>query len=237
MELRTKRTKRTRNILRAFFITVIVLAAGAVAMVYLLTYVPKLYDPLPPSDTEEVNPYLTHYLAPNFHNNIQIDRPFDVIVLQKNLNEIIVDENSMGWSWPYSLNGVTFSAPSIVFTSDTIVLMGTVDYAGFPVVVSIVGSPQLDDEGMLALNIEKVAAGAVNITALAKFIAERVITEQLKVVEDNQWLKDLQGAVQSNASFDPVFPVIGSDRHIRLTKSEITEGKLVLGFTPADRSR
>jgi hypothetical protein len=234
MELKVKRTKRARNILRAFFVSVIVLAVAAVALVYLLTYVPKLYSPLQPSDSDEVNPYLTHYLAPNFHNNIVIDRPFDVIVPQKNLNEIIVDEDSMGWSWPYSLNGVTFSAPSMVFTDDSIVLMATVEYAGLPIVVSIIGSPKLDDEGMLALNIDKMTAGAVNITGVAKYLAGRIIPEQVNVVEDDQWLKDLAGAIESNAPFDPVFPVIGSDKHIRLTKAEITEGKLVLGFAPAN---
>ena len=234
MELKVKRTKRARNILRAFFVSVIVLAVAAVALVYLLTYVPKLYKPLAPTESEEVHPYLTHVLAPNFHNSIPLDIPFYVDVPQKTLNEIIVDEGSLGWSWPYSLNGVTFSAPSVVFTADSIVLMVTIDYAGFPIVVSIIGSPKLDDEGMLALNIEKVTAGAVNITGLTRYIAGRIIPEQLKVVEDDQWLKDLEGSIQSNAPFDPVFPVIGSDKHIRLTKAEIAEGELVLGFAPAN---
>ena len=43
---------------------------------------------------------------------------------------------------------------------------------------------------------------------------------------------DLDGALTDNKSFDPVFPIIGSEKHIRLTKAEITTGKLLLGFAP-----
>lgn len=226
--------KKGTKLLKALCIVIIVLAAAAVLAVYLLTYVPKMYKPLTQSRSQEVHPYLTHYLAPNFHNNIQLDRPFEVIVIQKSLNEIIVDETSLGWSWPYELNGVTFSAPSVVFTADTIVLMGTADILGVPVVFSISASPQLDEKGALTMNFQKITAGALNITRLAQFVASKIITEQLKVVERNQWLKDLEGALSANKPFDPVFPLYNSDRSIRLTKAEISEEKLVLGFEPVD---
>lgn len=234
MKLKKTGSKRKRNVLRALCIAVILVSSGCVAVIFMLTHVPDEYHPLEPSGSDEVNPYLTHYLAPNFHNNIQLDHPFDVIVVEKGLNEIIVDEDSLGWSWPFKLNGVTFSAPSVVFSGETIILMGTIDYAGFPIVVSIIGSPKLDEAGLLALNIEKVMAGAVNITGLAKYIAGVVISGQMGEVEKNQWLKDLEGSVMSNASFDPVFPIIDSEKAIRLTKVECSDGKLVLGFAPAN---
>ena len=232
---RNSRKKQGLRIgLRVLCIAIIVLAVVCVVGVYLLTHVPGEYQPLPPPPTDEVSPYLTHYLAPNFHNNIQLDEPFDVVVAQKGLNEIIVDENSLGWAWPYSLNGVVISAPSVVFQQDTIMLMGTVDYVGFPIVITVIGMPALDENGLLSLNIRKVKAGAVNITPLAGFIARQVIAHQLRILPETQWLRDLDGALADNKSFDPVFPIYNSDKQIRLTKAEITTGKLLLGFAPTN---
>jgi len=228
-----KKETDSRKSRQALFTGIIVLAAGCVVGVYLLTHIPSEYQPLNPAPTDEVSPYLTHYLAPNFHNNIQLDRPFNVVVTQQGLNEIIMDENSLGWAWPLSLDGVVISAPSVVFHEDTVILMGTVDYAGFPIVVSVIGKPALDEAGLLSLNIEKVQAGAVNITPLARFIARSIIARQLRLLPDAQWLRDLDGAISENRPFDPVFPVYESDRHIRLTSAEITDGKLLLGFAPA----
>jgi hypothetical protein len=232
MTRNNKKKPRLRIGLRALCIAIIALAVVCVVVVYLLTHVPGEYQPLQPPPTNEVSPYLTHYLAPNFHNNIQIDEPFDLLVAQKGLNEIIVDENSLGWAWPYSLNGVVISAPSVVFQQDTIMLMGTVDYAGFPVVITVIGMPELDENGLLSLSIQKVNAGAVNITSLARFIARQVVAHQLQTLPETQWLKDLDGALAENKPFDPVFPIIGSEKQIRLTKAEIATGKLLLGFAP-----
>ena len=232
MNRNSKKKPGLRTGLRVLCIAIIVLAVVCVVVVFLLTHIPDEYQPLDPPPTDEVSPYLTHYLAPNFHNNIPLDKPFDVVVAQKGLNEIIVDENSLGWAWPYSLNGVVISAPSVVFQQDTIMLMGTVDYAGFPVVISVIGMPALDENGLLSLNIQKVKAGAVNITPLARFIARQVIAHQLRILPETQWLRDLDGALADNKSFDPLFPVYDRGKQIRLTKAEITNGKLLLGFAP-----
>ncbi len=232
---RNNKKKPPRGALRRVLcIAIIVLAVVCVVGVFLLTHVPAEYRPLDPPPTDEVSTYLTHYLAPNFHNNIQLDRPFDVVVIQKGLNEIIVDENSLGWAWPYSLNGVVISAPSVVFQQDTIMLMGTVDYAGFPIVITVIAAPKLDENGLLTLSIQKVNAGAVNITLLARFIARQVIAHQLRILPDTQWLRDLDGALADDIPFDPVFPIYDSEKQIRLTKTEITTGNLLLGFAPAN---
>lgn len=232
MNRNKKKTPGRRALRRVLCIAIIVLAVACVVGVFLLTHVPGEYRPLAPPPTDEVRTYLTHYLAPNFHNNIQLDKPFDVVVIQKGLNEIIVDENSLGWGWPYSLNGVVISAPSVVFQQDTIMLMGTVNYAGFPIVITVIAAPKLDENGLLTLGIQKVDAGAINITLLARFIARQVIAHQLRIFPDTQWLRDLDGALAEDRPFDPVFPIYDSDKQIRLTKAEITNGKLLLGFAP-----
>jgi len=229
-----KRTARVRRIiLRAFCIGIILLSVGAVVIVYLVTEVPRHYHPLAPVVREEVHAYLTHYLVPGFYNNIKLDEPFEIIVLQQELNEIIVDENTLGWSWPVCLSGVSISAPQVVFLEDTIQMMATVDYAGFPVVMTVIASPKLDGQGKLWANIKSVKAGAINITPLARYIAGEVMADQLSLLEQEQWVRDVEGALLRNEPFDPVFPVYQSDRSIRLISVEVSAQKVVLGFAPA----
>jgi hypothetical protein len=185
--------------------------------------------------TTQVSPYLTHYLAPNVHNNIQLDKPFEIIVPQKGLNEIIAEEDLLGWKWPVTLSNVIISRPIAVFDARKIILMGKVNIIGFDTVITICATPTLDEDGLLSLNLQYVRAGMLDISFLAKKTAKRVIESQLSEVEEQYWLKDLLGACLDNTPFDPIFPT-GYDRHIKLIKSEISENKLILVFEPSSRN-
>jgi hypothetical protein len=185
--------------------------------------------------TAQVSPYLTHYLAPNVHNNIQLDQPFEIVVPQKGLNEIIAEDDLLGWNWPVVLNSVTFSRPVAVFDARKILLMGKIDVIGFDTVITICATPTLDEHGLLSLNLQYVRAGMLDISFLAKKTAKRVIESQLGEVEEQYWLKNLLGACLDNTPFEPIFPT-GYDRHIKLIKSEISENKLILVFEPSSRN-
>jgi hypothetical protein len=197
----------------------------------LVTTKPAGYNPLPPLPKDEVSTYLTHELAPSFNNQIQLDKPFRISVDQKGLNEIIIQEQNLGWSWPINLNGVTFYAPSIVFTQDTISLMGAVD-VGFPVIITMVAKPTIDEQGKLWLNLLKIKAGSINVTGPARSIGGKVFDHQMQYYKD-QWVRDAAGAFLKNTPFDPVFPVPPYKRFIRLTGVEIRDQKLFLDFAPA----
>ena len=201
-------------------------------MLLLITRTPDTYQPLEPIDTEQVNPYITHYLAPEVYNNIQTDRPFCVIVDQKGINEIIVD-GSLGWEWPADLGVVKISAPSLTFTQEEILLMGTVNMGKLPIVVTISLAPRLDDEGLLHLNFEKVKAGSLDISFLAKKITGQVIANEMqgqKFDHYNGWVKDIRDAVAENKPFDPVWPVY--EKAIRLIEMQLSDQRLRLVFEP-----
>jgi len=198
----------------------------------LLTYRPAGYLPIPPSNDDQVNPYLTHELAPAFYNNIQIDKPFEVIVHQDKLNQLVADGRDLGWTWPVTVSGVTFSAPIVRFEADRITLMGQVD-VGVPIVVTITAQPELDAEGRLVMNFRKIKAGAINITGPARHIAGQIMLAQAATLKESDWLRDLAAACLENAPYDPKFPVPAYEKYIRLTGLELGPGRLRLRFDPA----
>lgn len=239
--MEAKKNKRTiiKYFLWAFGVIVFLAAVAVAVMVALALYKPEGYVSAKggneslraDSENEQVSEYLTHYLAPNVHNNIQFDKPFEVIVPQKELNEIIAEEDLLGWKWPVEYSKVSFSTPSVHFMPNTIYLMDSVDVFGFEILLTICANPVIDEAGLLRLNLQYVRAGALDISLLAKSLTKKIVEDQLADVEDNYWLEDIRGAFLENSPFEPVFPTI-YDRYIKLVRSEISEGKLVLVFEP-----
>jgi len=190
-------------------------------------------SPSPDITTEQVSPYLTHYLAPNVHNNIQFDKPFEVIVPQKGINEIIAEEELLGWKWPVVFGKVVISKPVVNFAPNTIDLMGKVNLGGFETIITISATPEIDDEGLLHMNFQYVRAGTLDISFLAKTVIKKVIEGQMTEVDEQYWLKDLLAASQENKPFQPIFPTVYG-KYIKLIKSEISENKLILIFEPSN---
>jgi hypothetical protein len=236
MKLKIKRSKHRKVALHILCVVCAVVVAVIIVCLAMLTHRPRQYQPLPRTTSDEVNPYLTHYLAPQVNNNIQIDKPFEVIVPQKELNEIIADEGSLGWSWPVKLNGVTFDRPIVIFAPKRVMLMGIVDYAGFPIVVTVIADPALDNRGLLSLNLRKVKAGIINITPLAKVIAGKVFAHQINKHDTELWLRSLCDALLANKPFEPVFPTY-ENKDILLTGAEIEQQQLTLRFRPVKSPR
>ena len=217
-----------KTILRIGCIAGVVLIGSILIAFFMTMRKPKLYKPVVPQDANEVSPYLTHYLAPGMYNNIQLDEPFEIIVTQQGLNDIV-----SRWQWPQNLGGVLFLAPAVAFSPDRILFMGTVNYAGFPVVITIVTSPALNEDGTLSLNLQKVKAGILNITFFARILGGKIFAHQIQKAgadKRNDWLRNLSQAFLENKPFDPVFPAY--DMFIRVTKAEILNQKLILNFEP-----
>ncbi len=205
----------------------------AAIMLAMLQKKPRAYALTPPPPkTKQVSPYLTHYLAPNVNNNIQSDEPFEIIVPQKNLNEIIAVESSLGWKWPVVYPNVIISRPVAIFDTSKIMLMGKVDIVGFETVITICATPKIGEDGLLSLNLQYIRAGALDISYLAKKTIKKVIESQLSEAKEQYWLKDILGACVNNTPFKPIFPTV-YDRHITLIKSEISKKMLILLFMPS----
>ena len=226
MKFKKKKQKTSKTI---YVISIVV--TGVLLILFLMfTKSPSQYQPLEATESGEVHRYLTHYLAPQFHNEIQLDKPFEVIVPQKELNEMIVDRSTLDIDWPVKLDGLTFSAPAVVFSKDTALLMGRVSFGPISVVVSVAAQPKLAENGELFLNVRRVRVGSVNVTPLATVLAEGVFAEQMELNPELDWIGGLASACLSNEPYEPVFDAYESK--IRLISVQLEDRKLTLRFEP-----
>lgn len=204
----------------------------AVLVVLLLRHKPAQYDPaaIVPSDPngEKVDPYLYRDLSSKFYNGAQKQRPFEMVVLDKALNQAIAQ-----LKWPQETGGVTLSAPQVVFSPERITLMGTTKVEGADFVVTIEFAPRLDDQGNLNLLVEKVKVGAMNVTPLAKIMGKRMYKERIgSAAVDMQDLRTKVAASLFNEEpFEPIVKV--EDKWVRLKDFKLTDGKLTARFVPA----
>ena len=200
--------------------------AVAVFILILLLYRPGSYEPID-SDLEQgrVHPYIT-YLSSEIYNGAQLQEPFQLVVFDDKLTQSIA-----GWS--EGSEDVWLSSPVICFEPSGIELMAMADMKGVELIATVVIQPQIDENGLLNLQVDKVRLGAVNITPLARIVARRMYAQQLAdmPVDMEDWRTKVFASLVNNEPFDPVFKV--EDKKIRLKKITITDEKLTLNFIPA----
>lgn len=212
--------------------------AVAIVIFALLLYRParyKLPDVAPTGNNQkEISPYLTNVLLPQLYNGAQRQEPFDLVVIQKGINETIAR-----FQWPRESNGVILSAPTVFFVPESIILMGTANIKGVDIVVTVVAKPSLDEEGLLNLHVAKVKIGAMNITPVAKLLAKRMYAERLATIPiDTENLRaKIAGSLLNDEPFEPVFNIKDIfddvDKKVRVEKITITQEKLTIRLVPA----
>jgi len=211
--------------------------ALAIIILALLFYKPARYKPLNiapvGNNQDQISPYLSNVLLPQLHNGAQRQEPFDLVVIQKGINETIAR-----FKWPRESNGVVLSAPTVFFVPDSIVLMGTASIKGAELVVTVVAKPSLDEEGLLHLQVDKVKIGAMNITPIARLLAKRMYAERVESVPVD--LNDLRAKIAASLlneePFEPIFNIRNIfedvDKKVRVGKITITQKKLTIRMVP-----
>jgi uncharacterized protein YpmS len=167
-------------------------------------------------------------LSPAIYNGSQRVEPFDVIITQEGLNDIIARGD-----WPMESEGVLLYAPAALFIPGRLVLMGTADAKGVEFVVTIELEPQINEEGLLNLQIAKVKVGAMNITPLAKIIAKKMYMQRISGFEvDTKALQtQIAASLLTDEPFEPVFDI--DDKKVRIEKISIENKKLLAHLVPA----
>jgi hypothetical protein len=230
------KTRKKRKFKKRYWLLIDL--AVAIVIFALLLYKPARYKPpdaiLAGNNQREVSPYLTNVLLPQLHNGAQRDEPFEMVVTQKGINEIIA------WSqWPKESDGVTFTAPVVYFAPDSIELEGTANWKVVDLVITVVAEPRLDEEGLLNLHVAKVKIGAMNITPVARMIAKRMYAERLSTMPiDTEDLRtQIAASLLNNEPFEPVFDIAdifeNEKKKLRIEKITIMQEKLVLRLVPA----
>ena len=201
---------------------------------FLLLYRPAGYAKPMIVDDRQVSPYLTHEILPRLYNGAQRQEPFDLVITQKGINDVVVRSK-----WPRRADGISFFAPEVFFLPGKIVLIGIAAASGIEFIVTVVIEPRLDEQGLLNLGVAKVKIGAVNITPAARVIAKRMYGQ--RPAETNIKAENLPAKVTasllSSEPFEPVFNIKGilenEDKKVRVEKITITKKKLVLRLAPA----
>ncbi len=212
--------------------------AAAIVIFALLLYKPARYKPADFGSGNykrgEVSPYLTHELSPQLYNGAQREEPFELVVTQNGINEIIA------WSkWPKESEGIRFSAPVVFFAPESIEVMGTANMKGVDLVVTAVVEPRLDEAGLLNLRVAKVKIGAMNITPIARMIAKRMYAQRLATMPiDTEDLRtQIAASLLNDEPFEPVFDIAdifeNENKKLRIEKITIQEEKLILRLVPA----
>ena len=206
--------------------------AVAAIIFALLLYRPGRYKPVDFGSSNnrrrEVSPYLTHDLGPAFNKGVQYRKPFELVVTQKGLNDIITRGN-----WPMESEGVLLYEPAALFVPDTVVLMVTADVKGVEFIITIELEPKIDEQGLLNLEVAKIKVGAMNITPLAKIVAKKMYAQRVASIRiDREALQTkIAASLLTDEPFEPVFKI--EDKKVRIEKITIAKEKLLLHLVPA----
>ena len=225
INLKKIKSKRIILILISWFLIPVVLAI-------LLLYKPTGSQPAEMVENqEEVSSYLTHILLPEFYNGAQRQEPFELVIRQEGINEAITQGK-----WPKKAENITFLTPRVFFEPEQIRLIGTVVMKSVEFVLTIAGKFVIDEEGLLNLNVDTIKVGAINVTPVARMVAEKMYAEKLEEsgVNANDLGTKVAGSLFSNIGFEPVFKV--GEAKIRAEKITVSNKKLVINFIPADRN-
>jgi uncharacterized protein YpmS len=210
-----------------FLIILAALSAAAIIFLVLLFYKPSYYKPVISNSGREESIYLTHELGPELYNGAQMQEPFDLVVTQEGINDIIAHRK-----WPQQFSGIMLSTPMVFFVADSVVLMGMISTDGTELVITITAYPKIDADGLLNLNVDSVKIGAVDITPLAAVLAKKVCRawfENKDKDKDYLWNK-IAVSIVNGRPFEPVFKV--EDKKVRVKKISLEQKKLTICFVP-----
>ena len=219
---------RTRKLVCWLFVDLVV----AAVIIGLLLHRPGSYNPTDFDsagyEPGQVSPYLTHDLSPQIYNGAQRGEPFDLVISQKGINEIVAC-----WGWPKMSQGVMLHSPAVLFTAGSALLMGTANVKGAEFVVTIEIDPQIDAEGMLTCEVSKVKVGAMNVTPLAKLTARKMYAQKIAdlPIDREAFETRIVESLLNGAPFEPVFKVDG--RKMRIETVTVHKERLVARLIPA----
>ena len=195
--------------------------------VLLLIYKPAGSKVINTTDEQCLSKYLTNQLAPAFYNGLERNEPFDLVITQQGINDIIAHQK-----WPRQINNTKFHAPNLYFVSGSIVLMGTVELKNIDLAATIIIVPSIDQQGMLSVKLKQVKIGAVTVTPLAKIVAARLCQNYLSEnnIDPQTFGVKLAEALLKDKPFDPSFKI--EDKHQRIEKIKVAKRQLIVTLTP-----
>jgi hypothetical protein len=193
----------------------------------LTAHKPGRYAPLIIEDHNQISLYLTHQLLPTVYNNTQLGEPFEVVITQQGLNDIVARTQQ-----PISFGKVELYDPQVILTPDKIILIAAVKTKPLDLFVTIELNPVINQQELLTLHINRVMLGAVNITSMSRSIANKAYSDWLSQTgtEANNIVAQICGSFLNDEPFEPTFEFGG--KSLRISKFKVSEGKITALLTP-----
>jgi uncharacterized protein YpmS len=192
----------------------------------LLFYRPFVYKEPKYQTSNQVGGHWTK-LSSQIYNNAQLARPFEIQINQEEVNRMVLDSG-----WPKASGSISFSSPEVFLKPGQIILIGTAAFEEVKFFVTVAGRPEINESGKLNLKVTKLKVGALNVTLIARIMAQRSYS---KAFSDTAINKDDTGAkilasLLNNEPFEPVFIV--EDKKVRISAINILEEKIIIDFVP-----
>jgi uncharacterized protein YpmS len=218
--------KMKKKKFKTYFLFVIPIALVLI-VIGLLFHKPNDYAPLKIADQNQISTYLTHYLMPTVYNNSQLDAPFDVVITEEGLNDIIAR-----WRQPMQFDGITFTRPQAILTQKRIIFMAAAQTKFASTVLTVRLIPKIDSSGKLYIRVENVSLGEAPITSLAKSIGKKTFVNWMSFTgtDPNDTVAQICCSLLNDESFVPVFKV--ADKSLRVCKIKMENKKIIAALLP-----
>jgi hypothetical protein len=193
----------------------------------LVTHRPKYYAPLRIADQNQISTYLTHRLMPTIYNNSQLDEPFEVIITEEGLNDIIAR-----WRQPINFNSITISYPQAILTPNQIILMATAQTRFAAPIMTVRLTLAINSSGLMNIRVDGVSLGAAPITTFAKSEGSKAFADWLAFsgTDSNNIAAQVCRSLLNDEPFDPVFEF--NDKTLRITKIKLEKNKITATLLP-----
>ena len=207
----------------------IVLSAGLIILLFVFWFAglfrtPRHYRPVKFIADGNMSQYLTNYILPELHNKSQYDQPFDLVISETGINDIIVrhiDANSLRQS--------NLSDLSVAFKKGRILLTGKTVYCGFDFMVTLILKPCIDKKGYFFLKVSKIQAGRSRIPFVAEAVKGKILEGLAGFLNDLN-IADSTAALFNSRRIEPVFSL--NHRKLRIDKITVQDRKLIIHFLP-----
>jgi uncharacterized protein YpmS len=220
---KVKKIKRLKYILPVILIVLIVFMSALV----LIGRRPPYYAPLRLNDKNLISPYLTGQILPTVYNNSQLGKPFELVITQDGLNDIVARLPQ-----PIALHNVNLTDPQVILSPMQITLMATVKIKPLNPILTIELNPYINQHGLLNLCVNRVMLGSADITTIAMSIGNKAYSNWLYSTgtDPNDIAAQICRSLLNNEPFEPTFEV--GDTTLHITKFDTAAKKITVLLTP-----
>jgi uncharacterized protein YpmS len=215
---KVKKAKFWKYVWPAILIVLVVFVSAFI----LVAHRPRGYAPMRAAEPNQVSRYLTNELLPSIYNGGQAGKPFEVVITQEGLNDIVSHLPQ-----PMRIHNVTLADPQVILTPMQITLMATVEARPVDFFLTVELNPFINKEGLLNLCVNRVMLGAVDITSIARSIGDKAYMSWMSLTgtEPNNPAAQVCRSLLWDEPFDPVFRISG--RTLRVSKIDIMGTKII----------